>query len=326
MRIPQVVCLLAPLVATAGVPEARQQLRELALDGNAQVHAVQVVGWPNVTTAIRFNDSFEAVNVLCGQCSEVAAGEAGAARALDDKRNWIIEKRPAEHSLHVRPAVIPGTDDHGEKITHSDFTTNIYVGLNGGHSVNIELRLLHPSLLQPGAPLTADAVVTLKLPEGETLTGRLKQERQKLLAAQEAAVSTQAHKRMLERLSGRVKCRDIGWRRPHRTDKAVIQLNQMCFSAGPQRTFWVTFELENRSDREFFIEGAALVPEPKATVLDDPPVAPAFDKASLAFGETAQGLALASLDAKSEPPSSWRLVVVPASSDRAEVTVEHLTF
>ncbi|HET6343394.1 MAG TPA: hypothetical protein VFH51_00625 [Myxococcota bacterium] len=318
--------MTAPLAASAGVPEARQQLRDLTLDGNAQVHAVQVVGWPNVTTAIRFNDSFEAANVLCGQCSEVAPGEAEGAKRQDDKRNWIIEKRPTEQSIHVRPAVIPGIDDNGEKITHSDFTTNIYMGLNGGHSVNIELKLLHPSLLPPGAPLTADAVVTLRLPEGATLTGKLKEEREKLLASQEAAVTAKAHKLMLERLAGRVKCRDIHWRRPHRTDKAVLQLNQLCSSAGPRKTFWVTFELENRSDRIFYVEGAALVPEAKATVLDDLQVTPAFDKTTLAFGETAQGLALATLDEGSDPPRSWRLVVSPASPDRAEVTADHLTF
>lgn len=317
--------LLASSAAVAA-PQAGQQLREVDLSGDAQVHAVQVIGWPSLTTAIKFNDSFQAHNVLCGQCTEVGDGQAETAKVQDEQRNWIIEKRVDERSIHVRPAVMPGRRQGGEYIPHSSFTTNIYVGLDGGHAVNIELKMLHPDILPEGAPLVADAVVTLKLPQGSTMTGKLAAERHELVAKQEKTVRTQAHQLMRQRLMGRVRCHDIAWRRPYRTDKATIQLNQLCSSAGPQRTFWVTFELENRGDAEFHIESATLEPESATAKLESDPESHTFDKTALDFGETAQGLALASLTAESEVPSSWRLVVTPGATDRADVKVEHLRF
>jgi hypothetical protein len=308
------------VLSTPALPPVRQIIREVVLDANTQVHAVDIVGWPNLTTAIQFTDTFEAANVLCGQCVESTGGNDTGVVNEQRERNWFIEKRVAEHVIHVRPATLPSLGNPA-----SAFATNIYVGLHGGHAVNIALRLLTPDSVPAHTGLAADAVVTVKLPGQAALTGKLAEGRRRIFEDFEKKAAHKSYRLMLERLHGKVQCHSIAWRRPYRTDKAVVRLNQLCVSAGPQRTYWATFEVENRSDAPLVLDAASLEPEGLAMVVADP-LAFALTQHTLAFGEHAEGIALCALTEQSVLPASWRLRLTPSASEKQSIDVEHLSF
>lgn len=318
--------ITAMLVLSAAQAQAQlqvqQTIRDVDLDPAVKVHAVEVVASQSITTTIRLPDSFEAQNVMCGHCIEVLPGQADAtlAKMTQDARNWIIEKHPAERAIHVRPAKLPSRQN-----PPAAFESNIFVSLDGGHAVHLTLRLFSGYQGAQDGPLAADAVVNLRLPVEATLKGRLRAERQKIWESFRSEVDEEAHKLFVQRLFGEIRCKKVGWPRPHRTDRTILTLHQVCSRLGTPRTFWVMFEVENRSNADFLIDRVDLEPEAAVNAIHDSQ--PFYvEKTSLAFGEKTRGMALLSLEAGSRLPSSWRLRVSPDSADRQAATLDHIVF
>lgn len=320
--------LLFALGLGLGVPESsrvapiapvHQLIRDVVLDPAIQVHNIDVVGWPNLTTAIRFPDTFDASNVLCGQCDDLSMEDTHDANVHAD-RNWIIEKRVSEHAIHVRPANLPGAHNPA-----AAFATNIYVGLDGGHTINLALRLLQPEPGATGQALNADAVVTVRLPTDATFSGKLAEVRRRIYEDFDKEVAQKTTAGLLAHLKGKVKCRTISWRRPHRTDKIVVRLNQLCVSESDTPNYWVTFQVENRGDIKLYLEEAMLEPEGLAVVAQGTSHS-LLEHEALGFGETTTGIALCGLQAQSPIPSSWRLRIPPLSAEQKIIEVSQLTF
>lgn len=334
-------CFLSQALWAAPVSaqEIRQRIRTEALDPNTNQMTVEVTGAPGLTTSIRLPDSFSGENVRCGECLEPHdAGEASSQDAEGGRpppRMWYLEKRIEDRALYLRPARMPVSWEEAAQATRrgipdaqflppSAFTTNIFVGLDGGYAVNITLRLV--DLERQRSNPQADAIVTLTSPQSLTLTGRLAEERNRQRATFRDEVQAEAMRMFLGRLEDDVRCRKVGWRRPHRKDAAVVRINQLCASGGSNKTFWATFEVENRSEKTLYIESAELEPETAVETTNDsePFMVP---RGALQFGDTGTGIALRTLATHTTlTPSTWRLRVIPASPDREPVDIEGLVF
>jgi hypothetical protein len=315
---------LAQLIFAPGAQartRIRQDIRTVTLDPRVKVHPVEVVASPSMTTTLRLPDGFEAHNVLCGQCIEILPGGPSVrpAELSHDPRNWVIEKHVEEKSIHLRPAKLPSSSNPA-----SAFESNIFISLAGGHALNITLRLLDLDADTGETQLGADAVVNLVLPDSATLSGKLRQERQKMLDHFDNDVADAAHKLFLQRLYGEIRCRRA-WDRPHRTDQTVVRIKQLCSRLEDPKTFWVMFEVENRSAADLLIERVELEPESAVPVVQDP-LQYHLEKNLLAFAEKSRGMALVTLAADAQLPSSWRLRLTPGSPDRQPTDIEHLVF
>ena len=305
--------VLAYGLAVAGqVPVLRQLIRDVQLDPSARQDTVSVVGAPGITTTIRLPDSFKAENVSCAECLEVRAEMEDAAQ---NPRYWVIEKRVAEQVIFLRPHRLPN-----EHMPPHVFTTNVVVSMDGGYAVNIKLRLVD----MPDED-AADAIVDVKLPYANTLVGRLAQERTQIYEGFTNKVEQQAMQLLLTRLAGEVRCRRVRWRRPYPKDRMVVRLNQLCASYGTQKTYWISFEAENRSAADLHIESATLEPETAVMTVDD---AAPYDvpQEAVGFTQKVQGVALKTLERDAPVPSSWRLRVTPAAVDRESVVIDNLIF
>jgi hypothetical protein len=312
-----------PLPAQAAELQIRQTVRQVELDPETKVHLIDIFALPNLTTTIRLPDSFAAQNISCGQCidlSQPGAQAAGPANAARDPRNWIIEKNMEQRSIHIRPAKLPSADN---PITA--FDSNLFVSLDGGHAIHMSLHLLRLPRRAPATPLEADAVINLHLPAGESLAGKLAEEQTHLRERFAAEVQESSAKQLAQRLLGTVQCRTLHWSRPRRTDKTVLRIHQLCMTKEAPRTFWVHFDVENRASSELQIDRVELIPNAPVQAQHDPSGYYVANP-SVGFGEHRSGVALLTLQADSPIPSTWRLRLIPASTDRHTADVDGLVF
>lgn len=313
-------CVL--LQAAFVMPE--QVMRTVPLDPNVQTHMVAVTGWLGMMTTVQLPDSFDVKNVRCGACANVtmtdAAGPEGAAAA--DRRNWAIEVSPQERNIHLRPKEMPTADN-----PIAAFATNVFVTLDGGHSINIKLRLWDPQAMPAlHVPSAADAVVTLTLPQSQTLSARLSQTRAELAAAHGADVVTQGHRWLLERLSGRVHCRVQRWARPQRIDKTVVRLQQLCQAEADTQMLWAVMRIENDGDTPLDIQEIVLESEAQPAANAD---ATSFwlQQSHLRYGESTRAVVSVTTGAATASAAGrWRVRVVPDAAQRQPVVLEHVVF
>ncbi|RYF12093.1 MAG: hypothetical protein EOO40_02015 [Deltaproteobacteria bacterium] len=319
---------LCPLVAHAKTEyRVEQMTREVSLDPNDQVHRVTVYGWLGMTTGIRFPDSFNAGQVLCGQCLEMREGgkhEADPNHAT--QYNWLLDKRPEDRFIYLRPAMVPDADT-----PPSAYATNIHILLDGGHVVVVDLRLSARQDDTKQVQVQADALVTLSLPYGTTLTGRLAEERKKMKAEIVKQILEGSTQMMLQVMTPATHCQDIRWRRPYRHDKTVMRLNQLCHNSA-RSTLWVTFTVENRGATVLYLDGATLEPQTDRGGLGESVFA--FNQKVVPPDATADGIALWQLK-KVQPKAdalhrdstdAWSLRLIPSDTNRTPVVIEHLTF
>jgi hypothetical protein len=329
LRILLCLTALCPLVAHAQTEyRVEQMTREVTLNPNAQVHRVTVYGWLGMTTGIRFPDSFDAGQVLCGQCLEISENVKDQADPNHAPQyNWILEKKPEDRFLYLRPTGVPDADN-----PPSAYATNIHILLDGGHVVVVDLRL---STLQNDTKqlqVQADALVTLSLPHGATLTGRLAEERAKMESEIDKRILKSSTQQMLQAMTPATHCQDIRWRRPYRHDKTVMRLNQLCHNSA-RSTLWVTFTVENRGATVLYLDGATLEPQTDRGGLGDS--VSAFNQKNVLPDATAEGIALWQLKTVQpkkedalhrDSTDAWSLRLIPADTDRTPVVIEHLTF
>lgn len=313
--------LTALLLQCVGWPSAQAidlTTREVSLDGQEVVHTVNVIGAPSISTSLVFPDSFQAHSASCGDCIHVQPGEMDAPLASPSRQtgNWLVEKHPERRTIIVKPAVLPSA---GNPV--AGFKTNLVVGLDNGHVVNVVLTLVD---LRGSTRSTADAVVHMTLPKQATVAGLLGVERQRMRADFDAEVEETAGRLFLDRLLGDVKCRHTS-SKPHRSDRTVVRVRQLCTSASERRMFWCLFEIQNRSASELHIDNVELDPETGGRALAETTHF-RLVKSSLAFNESTTGIVFCSLEEGVSAPSSWRLNVTPSSPDRDPIRVDKLVF
>lgn len=296
--------------------EPGQQVREEYLDPSVLVHQIDVYGFTGRLTMVQIpGDSFEPYNINCAQCMEVQ--QAAAAKETE---NWLIEKHAKDRYFIIRVGDMPDTMENPAE----GFTTNVVVKLDGGHVVQLLMHLMRPSeAAKTGRK--ADGVVTLHLPAGASMAGKLGEEIAKLAAEHGKNVAREGLRFLHERIAGKVRCQEVGWRKPYRTDKTVVRLSRLCSSDGSVKSFWVDYEITNRSNARLFLRNASLDSAAATTPFSDE-LETTFGADSLDFGQSTWGLTHRSLQADSDVPTTWRLQVLPASSDRDTVTVDGIVF
>jgi hypothetical protein len=311
------IVLLSCGPALAQAREPPQVTREVVLDPDRGERLVDVYGGIGTTTMIVLPDDFESKNVVCGACIDAETlGAAGPGSA----QNWALKKQPDERVLNVRPVQMPTA---GNPL--GAFTTNITVGLAGGYPINIRLRLADLSV----SGIQVDTIVQVRLPGSVTMSGQLQRLREALQTAHDKDVQAAGLDLLLRRLSGDIRCRRVAWQRPHRTDRAVVRVEQLCSAISRRKeepmTYWVGFSVENRAAAELHLDSAMLIPASDAQLVpDDAPWRLEHD--SVAFGAIVRGVALRTIEPGQLPPDRWTLSVVPASSERRPVDVENLVF
>jgi len=305
---------MRPVHAAPG--EVPQQVREVHLEeGTSTVHTLEVTGAPNLKTRIHLNDTFLARNVLCGvSCSVGITGEAAKPAA---PVNWMMEVRAEERSLVVWPARLPGPQRSPEH-----FTTNLQVMADGGHLINITLRLVRVTP-DGTAWAPADAVVALILPESATAAYRDSAQSRATQAALMSAVEAEWSARLARALTGPVYCQFT--RGPSlRRDHTRVSITQMCTSTGEPGLAWALVHIENRGAESLALEQITLEPVGPSESLDlavqhvilPPDIRP----------DGSADVAVVRQRSSTEARlGAWRVRVTPAAS-RKPINLEPLTF
>ena len=311
------ICILL-FGASAQAGEAFDlETAEIPLDPAQKVHTVTVAGAPGYTTHVRFPDDFMPQNVSCGQCQFVEPGQTAGSQVV---ANWMLEVQAEDRRITLRPTRRPENERPA-----SAFETNVVVGLDGGHTVNLVVQMLN--LADAGVLLAArpvvHTVVTLTLPEAQTYSGRLAEAKRD--AAEDALVRVreEANAMMIARLFGQVNCRQA-WGVPTRSDRTIVRLGQMCSVTHPEtenKTFFVMFQVQNKSNRPLHVVSAKLEPQNigQATVIEQEPAYHLLEH-RLVLDQKTKGMAIATLDKTSDTvPASWKLTLVVGERDALEV-------
>ena len=283
---------------------------DIQLDPQKQVHTVEITAAFGYTTHVVFPDDFAAHNVSCGQCLIIEPGKTNPAT----KANWSLEIKSTERRIALRAMGQPT-----EESPASAFETNVVVGLDGGHTVNVVVRFVG----DPEGRPVIHTVVTLTLPEGETFSGRLAEAKRAASDEALANVRDEANALMLARLFGKVTCRQA-WGRPVRADRTVVRLGQMCSSTHQDtknKTFFLMFQVQNRSRSALHIAGAKLEPQDGSTVTLLPQEPSYHLKESvLPFDQKTKGIVIASLDDISDTtPGRWKMTLTVGEREAVEV-------
>lgn len=302
-----VVSLLLSLPAATQMPV--QAVREIFLPPDSSTHSVAVRGWPGMITAIRFPDSFNGDNVLCADCFDpetAAETKAGADRHDISERNWILERRPKERALFLRPARLPSTDN-----PVSGFTTNIVVTLDGGALINLQISLSRPGGKneQRSEELDqSDAVVTLRYSGREALSGRLAEEREKLAKQFLDRVNNAKREWVVNLLSGDVRCRNVNFGAATRSQNISLRVKKVCSSTGEdRRIYWVHYRLENRGAAPVRLLEDRLESDNGEPSSFGSNVSRETTRATLAFGDSFEGTALLETASGDEVPTLLQL-------------------
>jgi hypothetical protein len=322
------------------VPHHGQAVRDVVLNPDVQTYKVDIVGAMNLTTTIQLPDDFSPDNVTCAGCvspEEMRSNgqtSAGAAAVPQGGRNWAINVRSEERNIHLHPLNKPGPDNPMNR-----FNANVYIRLNGGRAVNLMLRLWDPGDAMSGAiSPDADANVILRLTEDATFSGKMRQARKALEKKHADDVAQKARDLMFETLAGAVRCQNVSWDRPHRADKTVVRVRQVCRAMGQNPTYWVLFEVTNRSDVPLMLKEATF--EPELSGFAGQPLHTYWSQPTLAYDESTRAIAIYTLKTDTEAaqgeaaeaapsprgglPEVFRLRIVPESDDRQPIVIEKL--
>lgn len=305
-------------VAAAAAPVPEHRLRRVQLREEAGgIHALAVVGAPHVTTTLRLPDSFSAANVACGgDCIDAQAldgGQQGTAGA-----NWVLDLRPKERTLHLWPAALPSRDN-----PPSAFRSNIYVGLDGGDVINVALQLVDPA--RPGAQ--ADAVVdVVGGSNAATFSGRLEAERQQAQKRAAAQAVAEVQDQLRQQLGHGTQCRQVRWSRPHRHERVVVRLRQICATAGVNSLRWVVFAVENRGSDALQLGAVRLSPDEEEAGEGFIDRGASTNVAVLEPGADTQGVAAVQLVGDALDRRSWTLWLEAQPPRHEQVRIGRIRF
>ena len=318
MKLALIMCILLPATLAQAGEDFDLKTAEIPLDAVQKVHTVTVAGAPGYTTHVVFPDDFLPHNVSCGQCQFVQPTDSPGDHKVT--AHWVLEVKAEDRRITLRPT---GRPKKGRPA--SAFETNVVVGLDGGHTINLVVQMMElaPVGMRPAVQPVVHTVVTLMLPEAQTYSGRLAQAERAAAQEAQARVREEANALMIARLFGEVKCRQA-WGVPARSDRTIVRLEQICSVTHPEtenKTFFVMFQVQNKSNRPLNVVSAKLEPENigQATLAEQEPAFHLLEQ-RLVLDQKTKGMAIATLDSTSDTiPASWKLTLAVAERDALEV-------
>lgn len=297
--------LLAASTAAAQPAILRPVNRTVSMDPDSQRHSETVRGAPYQMTALVFPEGID--ETRCGNCTE---------KTGEQPENWYLNVSKETGRVYLKPTRLP---DAAHPLPA--FVTTLYVILESGYSVTLDVRL--PKLNGDHLP---DAEVVFTLPKRATLSGKLLEERKRQEEAYKERLERASTQSLLSTLLGELNCEDaVGV--PHQVDRLYVRVVQRCVVDAEASTYWVVFEVRNRHSGVIELKTASL----SEAGADDPMLDSAkrgfrLERPTLRFNERTLGVALATLPKGRTPPAGWSLLVSEDGGSGRVVAVEDLDF